>query len=115
MPEQRFQRAFLINPPTGLYRRDDRCQCKVEDQTVQIIFPPIELAAIAAVLRDAGCEVAIHDYPAERRGWDGYLSDLRSFSPDMVLVNVVTATSAQDFAALEAARETLGSHVLTLA
>jgi radical SAM superfamily enzyme YgiQ (UPF0313 family) len=115
MAAARFQRALMINPPTGLYRRDDRCQCKVEDQTVQIIFPPIELAAIGAVLRDAGCAVAIHDYPAERRGWDDYLADLKRFKPDMVLVNVVTATSQQDFAALQAARDTLGPAVLTLA
>ena len=111
-----FSRALLINPPTGLYRRDDRCQCKVEDQTVQIIFPPIELAAIAAVLRQAGVEVRIQDYPALGASWAHYAEDLKSFRPDMVLVNVITATSDQDFQALTAAKEILGREaVMTLA
>jgi anaerobic magnesium-protoporphyrin IX monomethyl ester cyclase len=114
--ERRFTRALLINPPTGLYRRDDRCQCKVEDQTIQIIFPPIELAEIAAVLRRAGAEVRIEDYPAARGTWERYLNDLRSWRPDLVLVNVVTATAAQDFTALAEAKNILGAdRVITAA
>ncbi len=106
---------MLVNPPTGLYRRDDRCQCKIEDQTVQITFPPIELATIAAVLRNAGAEVFIRDYPALGMGWDEYLNDLKSIEPDFVLINVVTATAEGDFQACQAAKETLGDHVLTAA
>ncbi len=114
--EPRFRRALLLNPPTGLYRRDDRCQCKVEDQTVQIIFPPVELATIAAVLRGRGVEVQVRDYPALHRGWDDYLADLRELRPELVLVNVTTATSQQDFQALAAAKDELGAeNVLTLA
>ncbi|OPZ08682.1 MAG: coproporphyrinogen III oxidase [candidate division BRC1 bacterium ADurb.BinA292] len=113
---RRFQRALLINPPTGLYRRDDRCQCKVEDQTVQIIFPPVELATLAATLRRGGAEVELRDYPAQSAGWEDYIEDLRRLRPDMVLVNVVTATSEGDFDALRAAKETLGAdNVLTIA
>src|SRR5262245_65971821 len=89
--ERRFRRALLVNPPTGLYRRDDRCQCKVEDQTVQITFPPIELASIAASLRAAGAEVAVRDYPVRGATWDDYLADLKSIRPDFLLVNVVPA------------------------
>lgn len=116
MDAQRFKKALLINPPTGLYRRDDRCQCKVEDQTVQIIFPPIELATIGAVLRAEGVEAYVRDYPALRQDWGHYIQDLKALRPDMVLVNVVTATSANDFQALRLAREELGeAGVVTLA
>jgi radical SAM superfamily enzyme YgiQ (UPF0313 family) len=116
MPQPRFTNALLINPPTGLYRRDDRCQCKVEDQTVQIVFPPIELATLGAVIQAAGARVALRDYPALRRSWADYEADLRALRPDMVLVNVVTATSRQDFEALEIAKRTLGADkVVTLA
>jgi len=116
MNGRRFSRALLINPPTGLYRRDDRCQCKVEDQTVQIIFPPIELATLGAVLRQAGVTVRIQDYPALGASWDRYFEDLKAFQPDLVLVNVVTATSDLDFQALAAAKDILGAdRVLTLA
>lgn len=116
MTHRRFERVMLIQPPTGLYRRDDRCQCKVEDQTVQIVFPPIELASIAAVLRRAGANVCIFDYPAMGAGWDLFTADLQKFQPDLVMVNVVTATHAQDFQALALAKETLGAGaVATLA
>jgi radical SAM superfamily enzyme YgiQ (UPF0313 family) len=116
MSQPRFDNALLINPPTGLYRRDDRCQCKVEDQTIQIVFPPIELATIAATLRRGGCRVALRDYPAQGQGWDAFIADLKALRPNMVLVNVVTATSHQDFEALRLAKETLGEdNVVTLA
>jgi len=112
----RFQRILLVNPPTGLYRRDDRCQCKVEDQTVPVVFPPVELATLGAVLRRDGAEAHVRDYPAQGAGWEDYLADLRTLRPDAVLVNVVTATAARDFEALAAAKHTLGAAaVLTLA
>lgn len=116
MTSHRFNRALLVNPPTGLYRRDDRCQCKVEDQTVQIVFPPIELASIGAVLLQEGVQVWIRDYPAMKATWEDYAEDLRTLKPDMVMVNVITATSSQDFQALEMARQALGeTKVITLA
>ena len=116
MSQRRFSKALLMNPPTGLYRRDDRCQSKVEDQTVQIIFPPMELATLAAVLRERGAEVRIADYPATGGSWDAYLTDLRAWQPDLVLLNVVTATAERDFQALDASKETLGrDRVLTVA
>ena len=105
-----------MNPPTGLYRRDDRCQSRVEDQTVRIIFPPIELATIAAVLRQSGGEILLRDYPATGSSWDDYKRDLSEFRPEMVLVSVVTATHEEDFQALEIAKTTLGGDaVVTLA
>lgn len=115
MTEPRFSNALLINPPSGLYRRDDRCQSKVEDQTVQVIFPPIELALIGAVLREAGARVQIRDYPAQRASWDDYLKDLREIRPDFLLVSIVTATAETDFQACSAAKEVLGAGVLTAA
>lgn len=115
MPQTRFNRALLMNPPTGLYRRDDRCQCRVEDQTVQIVFPPLELCQLGTVLKRAGAEVLIRDYPAMGRGMEALVEDFNSFKPDMVLVNIVTATAEQDFAALALARETLGPNLITLA
>lgn len=113
--QPRFRRALLVNPPSGLYRRDDRCQCKVEDQTVQITFPPIELALIASVLRRAGAEIFIRDYPAMGSSWDDLVNDLKTLKPDFFLVNVVTATAEADFQACEAAKDILGAAVLTAA
>lgn len=115
MSDLRFQRAFLVNPPTGLYRRDDRCQCRIEDQTVQITFPPMDLASIGAVLQELGVEVQVRDYPAEGGTWDSFIEDLNTFRPDFFMLNVVTATAEADFQACRAVEDALGSDVLIAA
>lgn len=100
-----LRRILLVNPPTGLYRRDDRCQCTVEDQTVNIVFPPTELLIAAACAERAGAECRIADYPAEGRGWDGFIADVREFLPDLLILNATTATLAEDLQACRLARE----------
>lgn len=102
---RRFRRVLLVNPPSGLYRRDDRCQCKVEDQTVAVTFPPIELAYAAAMAQRAGAEAMIRDYPARGASWDDYLRDLREFQPDLLLFSATTATVELDMQAARAARD----------
>jgi radical SAM superfamily enzyme YgiQ (UPF0313 family) len=102
---RRFDRVLLVNPPSGLYRRDDRCQCKVEDQTVDITFPPIELCYAAAMARRAGAEVMVRDYPAVGAAWEDYLADLRDFRPDLLVVSATTATIELDMQAAQAARD----------
>ena len=99
--------VLLINPPSGLYRRDDRCQSRVEDQTVRIIFPPVDLALLAAVLREQGAQAKIADYPARSASWEHYQSDLLEFKPDAILFNVTTATIQDDLRAARLARQTL--------
>ncbi len=110
-----FRRILFCNPPTGLYRRDDRCQCSVEDQTIQIIFPPNELATHAAVARQAGAEVRIEDYPAEKGDWRKFVSDLKDFQPTAVLLVVTTATLETDLQACRAAKDELGLSFFTIA
>lgn len=102
---RRFERVLLVNPPSGLYRRDDRCQCKVEDQTVAVTFPPLELCYAAAMARRAGAEPMIRDYPAIGATWDDYLADLRSFRPDLLVLSATTATIELDMQAAHAARD----------
>ncbi len=102
-----FSRILLINPPTGLYRRDDRCQCTVEDQTVQIVFPPMDLALSAACAERVGATCRIEDYPATRRGWDAFLADLKEFRPDALVLNSTTATMDGDLQTCLLAKENL--------
>ncbi|MBN1865784.1 radical SAM protein [Candidatus Sumerlaeota bacterium] len=103
-PEQSFRRILFLNPPSGLYRRDDRCQSRVEDQTVRIVFPPIDLARLAAIARRAGAEARIGDYPALGASWDRYRADLAEFRPDAVAFSVTTATVGSDIEAARIAR-----------
>ena len=98
------RRAFLANPPSGLYRRDDRCQSKVDDQTIQVTFPPLVLAYAAGALREAGWECRIVDYPAEKRSWDGLEADLAAEPVDLVLLGVTAPTLDNDLRAALLAR-----------
>ncbi|MDK2972578.1 MAG: anaerobic magnesium-protoporphyrin monomethyl ester cyclase [Candidatus Sumerlaeota bacterium] len=105
MTERTFSKFLLVNPPTGLYRRDDRCQCTVEDQTVQVVFPPMDLALAAACAEREGAVCRIEDYPAAGRGWDAFLSDIEEFKPDVLVVNSTTATMEGDLQTCFLAKE----------
>jgi len=99
-------RKFLvINPPTGLYRRDDRCQSRVEDQTIEVVFAPIDLAAYAAVLRQKGAEIRLRDYPGLGLRWGDFHDDLKTFAPDALVIKTTLATLEGDLKACEAAKE----------
>ncbi|MDX9754773.1 MAG: hypothetical protein RBU29_12485, partial [bacterium] len=80
-----MKKIFFYTPPTGLYRRDNRCQNKVEDQTVNVVFPPMELLYPAAILELAGHQVWIRDYPAFLGSWDTFETDIRTIQPDIAL------------------------------
>ncbi len=114
MTRAKTKRLLLVNPPTGLYRRDDRCQCTVEDQTVQIVFPPMDLAMAAACAEREGVECRIEDYPASGRDWDEFLRDLDEFSPDILMLNSTTATLQGDLQTCFLAKEKIPD-ILTIA
>ncbi len=113
-------RVLLMNPPSGLYRRDNRCQSRVEDQTVQIVFPPMELALLAAVARRAGAEARIEDLPARGASWEEAERIIHEYAPDYLLINPTTATISADLRILATARRTnlrcvtmgLGEHLV---
>ncbi len=90
------KRVLLLNPPSGLYRRDDRCQSSVNDQTVRAIFPPLDLAYLGALAQKNGASATIRDYPAFNATWDDFVHDLDSILPDIVLFTATAPTLAGD-------------------
>lgn len=114
MPRKTPKRFLFINPPTGLYRRDDRCQCTVEDQTVQVVFPPMDLAYSAACAERQGALCRIRDYPAMGRGWEHFIRDLERFRPHVLILNSTTATLVGDLQACQIAKDRIAG-VLTVA
>src|SRR5262245_45359315 len=100
-----YKRVLLMNPPSELYRRDDRCQSKVEDQTVRVIFPPIELGVLAAIAEQSGASVLLKDYPTVHASADEYIADIEEFRPDFVLLNTTAHTIKMDMEAFSLARE----------
>ncbi|MGC8842620.1 MAG: B12-binding domain-containing radical SAM protein [bacterium] len=110
----RFKRALLINPPSGLYIREERCQVPVKGLSATAPHPPIDLAYLAAILERKGIECIIRDYPVEGRGWQALRSDISSFSPNLLLVNVTTPTFELDMKACEIAKK-LNPSIITMA
>lgn len=97
--------VLLIQPPTGSYRRDDRCQSRVEDQTIQIHFPPMDLAYHAAVLERAGCQCAIRDYSTAATPLEQALTEIREMKPRVVFFSSTQPTQANDLAFAERVKE----------
>jgi anaerobic magnesium-protoporphyrin IX monomethyl ester cyclase len=102
-----MKKALFIYPPSGLYRRDERCQSAVEDQTIRVTFPPLDLAYGASVLEIHGWECKIRDFPAEGLDYHDLVSFLEEFHPDMLVLKVTVATFSGDCDAIELARKTL--------
>ncbi|RJP21090.1 MAG: radical SAM protein [Candidatus Omnitrophota bacterium] len=91
-----MKKVFLFNPPFGLYRRDNRCQNRVEDQTVNVIFPPMELLYCAAILEKEGRRVWVRDYPASHSRLNDLLADMKQIQPDFAIFTTTVATLESD-------------------
>jgi len=92
-------KILLINPPPveGLnVIREGRCMQRTEAWTT--VWSPVSLATIAAVLRNEGFEMRLHDgsvVPAIR---EEVIADIKEWAPDLVVVNTATTAIEQDLA-----------------
>lgn len=109
-------KILLINPPTGLYLREDRCQAPVKSMMAQGVRPPMDLAYIAAVCRrDSNSTCLIKDYPVEGGGWNEFRVLLRNFRPDYLVISTTTPTFQDDMKAAEIAHEEMGNRIKCIA
>lgn len=106
--------ALLINPPTGLYVREDRCQSSVGDFTVSVSRPPMDLMMMASNLEEMGVECKIKDYPIEGGSWSDFKSDFCGFNPDLLILSITTPTLKHDLISCKIAKE-MNPKVLTIA
>lgn len=105
-------RVLLVNPPTGVYLREDRCQAPVRSMMAQGARPPMDLAYIAATCREAaGAECRIKDFPMEGGGWSALETELQNFRPDILVISTTTPTFKRDMVAAEKAHGILGDSV----
>ena len=88
--------ALLVNPPTGSYIREDRCQWPVKGLAATVLRPPLDLLYIAAVLEDEGVSVTLRDYPADGGDWATFESDVRAAEPEMLVVSTTSLTIDND-------------------
>ena len=75
--------------------------------TSDLIMPPLNLAYTAAVLEEAGHEVAIYDAVALRKSSEEFLKEITKYSPELIGVNTSTATIRIDLENASAIKSSL--------
>lgn len=108
------ENVFLINPPTGVYDRADRCQSPIEEEGIEMIRPPMDLAYMAAMVEKAGKMAIVRDYPAEKRDLSDFKKDLVKIKPDILVLSVTTPTLDLDLDCCRIAKK-LNPKIVTIA
>jgi anaerobic magnesium-protoporphyrin IX monomethyl ester cyclase len=113
------KKIFLIYPPSPVMNREDRCQQPVKELFVIPPLPPMDLMYMAAVAEKVGLEAKIIDYSSEDFSktstlLEQFISDLKEFQPDYLLVNITTTTLDNDLSVLATAKAIL-PNILTIA
>lgn len=111
--ENMIKNALLINPPSGLYIREDRCQVPVNGLYGAVARPPLDLAYMASALREVGVICTIKDYPVMNRDWGDFKADLEQINPDMLVISVTTPTLDLDMKACNIAKD-INPEILTV-
>ena len=95
------KRALLINPPTGLYIREDRCQSAIKHLRTVAMRPPTDLLYMAATLEQIGVDCRVQDYPVQGGDWTTLQEDLRTFDPHYVFISITTPSIHKDMETCE--------------
>ena len=100
----KIRKVLLFNPPVGLYQRgEERCQADIEGSATISIRPPNNLGYMASVLRLIGITPLIRDYPVEKD--KDFITDLKAFNPDMLIMSITTATIEKDLEYFKIAKD----------
>ncbi|MDF2841828.1 MAG: hypothetical protein K0R00_254 [Herbinix sp.] len=87
---------LLINPPTGKYIRDTRCQASVDDVFAIFERTPVDLAYIAGAISSNNDDCLIRDYPVERLEISSIITDLQQYNADYIVINTTIFTYQDD-------------------
>jgi anaerobic magnesium-protoporphyrin IX monomethyl ester cyclase len=100
-------RVVLVNPPSPPEYRVSRGLMGGFGMAVSpdLLYPPIELAHVAAALEAAGHEVSIHDSDALGVGPDGALAAIAALDPELVCLDSSSTSLDQDLALAGSVRE----------
>ncbi len=105
---------LFINPPTGKYIRETRCQAPVKGLMATVLRAPVDLGYIAGAVSVFHSECYIKDYPAENLDWTDFEKDLVKLNPDYVVINTTTFSLDKDLFACKIAKE-YNSKIITIA
>lgn len=107
-------KVLLINPPTGIYDRADRCQAPIEEEGIEMIRPPMDLAYMAVMIEKAKQTAIIRDYPAEKKGLAEFKKELKKIKPDILVLSVTTPTLDLDLNCCRLAKK-IDPKIITIA
>ncbi|MBS5842961.1 MAG: radical SAM protein [Clostridiales bacterium] len=105
---------LLINPPTGNYIRDTRCQASVDDAFAISARPPVDLAYIAGAIEESGDQCYIKDYPVQGFTWDDMLTDLSTLKVNYVVINTTMFSFEEDLRVCEVCKR-IDQNIVTIA
>jgi anaerobic magnesium-protoporphyrin IX monomethyl ester cyclase len=114
MTIKKIKRSLLINPPTGLYIREDRCQSCIDDLPTIEMRPPMDLAGMAASLENENVVCKIIDCPMEKVGWEQLSEEIKKNHPDMLVISTTTSTIDEDLQACNIAKK-IDKNIVTVA
>lgn len=114
MTIKKINKSLLINPPTGLYIREDRCQSSIDDLLTIEMRPPMDLASMAASLEEKKVVCKIIDCPMEKVEWEKLAGEIKTFKPDMLVISTTTSTIEKDLKACDLAKE-IDRNIITVA
>jgi anaerobic magnesium-protoporphyrin IX monomethyl ester cyclase len=108
------QKTLLVNPPlvNGVaFTRQGRCQER--EEVLGTTKPPYTLALLAAMLRDAGCDVRLVDLTAERKPVADLIArlDAESFVPTLIVFPSTTPTLDPDAAEIARLKQRYGAPI----
>lgn len=107
------KKVMLINPPSGIYCRDDRCQDRTEGYLEPVYRPPMELLYQAAILKQLNTDFLVRDYSLARKSWKDLKEDIHNYKPTHVLFNITTPSLKEDLITCDIVKA-VDSNIITI-
>lgn len=92
--------------------REDRCQQPTDELVVIPPLPPIDMMSLSAIAKKRGYETFFKDYSLENETVYDFIRDLRTYSPDFLVINIASTSLDKDLSILSQARDLLDDTVV---
>src|SRR3989338_9223962 len=108
------KRVLVMNAPSGVYCRDDRCQDRIDDFLEPVYRTPLEILYQAAILKKINIEFLMKDYSLEHKTWTHLRKDIEEFKPTHVVFNITTPSLKEDLITCDIAKS-VNPNIITIA
>ncbi|MBI2027230.1 MAG: radical SAM protein [Deltaproteobacteria bacterium] len=109
-----IKKVLVMNAPSGVYCRDDRCQDRIDEFLEPVYRTPLEILYQAALLKQLGIEFLVRDYSLEHKTWNHLKQDIESFKPTHIVFNITTPSLKGDLTTCDVAKS-VDRNIVTIA